>query len=300
MPKYERPLLDLDGSVNPGDEPYVDRGTIFVEDDLDIPGRAPMSAIYVPGAFQPTSFVNVLLYLHGHGNSSSIKDYFHRYRLREIVEDSGKNLVFIAPTLGTRSEAGLLVRPGVIQTYLNDMMGFLHDYGPYKTEDPEPRVRTVVMAAHSGGGAAMADIADNIARSTNNNPECWGFDCQYDTGAPLGAPAPLTVKDPSHAVAPDQAAWENYLLGAVEGSWVTWCQGGRKFKAFYGGGGTLTRTANLQLYAMQQGAYGVTVVPSFFDNYPIAAISPIPHAVSAHDFVPKTVLGKCLRETAAL
>ena len=35
MGKYVKPLLDLDGSVNPGDEPFVDRGTIFVEEDLD-------------------------------------------------------------------------------------------------------------------------------------------------------------------------------------------------------------------------------------------------------------------------
>jgi hypothetical protein len=300
MAKYDKPLLDMEGVYHSDDGTnWVEQGTIFVENDLGISGRPPMSAIYFPPRFYPGQTINVLLYLHGHGNSYNIQDYLRQFKLREIIKDSGKNLVFIAPTLGKSSEAGRLMAPGGIDRYLREMMQSLFDYGPYPGTGIAPRVGKIVLAAHSGGGVPMAKIADNLSQSGGKNDECWGFDCLYDDGDPLGAPDPLTVKEKAHSVAPSEDAWERQVCNSVEGFWMNWSQGGnRSFRAFWGGGGTLTRTANLQLYSMMNNADGVTVEPSFYDNYgEITKVKVMPHPVSGHDFVPKTVLGKCLDDS---
>ena len=47
----------------------------------------------------------------------------------------------------------------------------------------KPTLRNIVLAAHSGGGAAMLTIATNATTGTNNKIcEVWGFDCTYGGG----------------------------------------------------------------------------------------------------------------------
>lgn len=297
MSRYTKPLLDLDGTVHHDNGDWIEEGTIFVEEDLGIPNRSSMSAIYLPHAFRNDDQVDVLLYLHGITTQPSIQAYLHTYRLREIVQASGKNVVFIAPTLGKNAEPGSLVTSGGALTYLNNLMASLRTYGPYPSDSSPPTIRTIVLAAHSGGGYSMLKIAYDL-KGSGLNSECWGFDCLYVPGKekPLAAPAPWTFNDPGNPVADDLDSWLLDVKTKPEGMWVDWCRFGNSLRLFWGNGSTLTRTANMHLYALQAPTVAsVQVEPPFYDAYPtITKKRLMPVAVASHDAVPKTVLGKCL------
>src|SRR5262249_54752758 len=144
MGKYEKPLLDLDGTVRHDNGDWVEAGTIFVEEDIGVPGRLPMSAAYLPNAFRADPQVDVLLYLHGITTQPSIQTYLQSFKLRQIVESSGTNVIFIAPTLGKNAEPGDLVNSGAALDYLNRMLEHVRDYGPYPSDGPVPSIRNIV------------------------------------------------------------------------------------------------------------------------------------------------------------
>ena len=297
MAKYAKPLLDLEGTVRHDNGDWVEAGTIFVEDDLGVTGRPAMSAIYLPNKFRADSKVDVLLYLHGFTKLASIQAYLQSFKLRKIVEDSGKNVIFIAPTLGLQAEPGNLVNSGVAMDYLNRMMGHVRTYGPYPTNGPAPRIRNIVLAAHSGGGYSMMKIANDLKKA-DQNKECWGFDCLYVPGKelPLAAPAPYTWKEPTHTAAINLEKWLYEIKQKPEGFWVDWARAGNSFRLFWGNGGTLTRTASCHLYSiMPPASPGVQVEPAFHDAYPsIVKKATLPAPAAQHDAVPEAVLGKCL------
>jgi hypothetical protein len=303
MTKYQRPLLDLDGTVRHDNGDWVEAGTIFVEDDLGIAGRPAMSAIYLPKAFRADPQVDVLLYLHGFTQQPSIQTYLRSYKLRQIVEASAKNVIFIAPTLGKRAEPGNLVNAGAAMDYLNRMMTHVRTFGPYPSDGPAPSIRNIVLAAHSGGGYSMMQIAGDLQES-GQNKECWGFDCLYvpSKEQPLAAPYPYTWKESGHPVADDLDSWRDTIKQKPEGFWVDWCRAGNSVRLFWGNGGTLTRTANCHLYSLlPPSSPGVEVEPAFYDAYPsIAKKTLMPAPAAQHDAVPRTVLGKCLASAGTL
>jgi hypothetical protein len=294
------PLLSIEGSVSrTGARPRITSGTMYVKIPLHIGGRPDMTAIFVPDGFSAAGPVDLILYLHGHTSTTSIKDYLTRRPYRKIVNESGKNVVFVAPTLGLHSEIGNLASRQGAFDFLDYVRRFLTEYGPY---DDWPLLGVVVLAAHSGGGSGMLKLAKTY-QGTLAMPEAWLFDCLYGAGRPTAAPEPLTVRDHDHAKAATMDAWQRALAGSPEKDWYEWARLGHKVRAFWGAGHTLTRTANLDLM-WQLGPWpSVEVNPHFFrtgSEDGVLRIDPTPPPVSAHDLVPQTVLGKCIRECSAL
>jgi hypothetical protein len=298
---YTAPLLDLEGDINLTDKPlpFVSAGQILVQVNLNVPQKPPHTAIIVSKDVHRRDPVDIILYLHGI-HAPKIQEVTKARKLRAIIDDTGKGVVFVAPTLGDNSEIGNLKNTAVAVAYLDQVRQFLVDYGPYTSV---PKLNNLILAAHSGGGFGMRTIASALD-GTITIPEAWGFDCLYGVGSPVGAPKPLTVAEPGHHIARTIDEWNRLNAGSIEKQWLDWSMRGRKFRAFWGGGGTLTRTANLDLFdRLNTGSLNIDVIPRFFevaDTGGVSRITPQPRPVSVHDLVPQTVLKQCIRESASL
>jgi len=171
--------------------------TLYVEIDLKIVhrdgtrGTAPMTGIFIPENYKLTPTVDLILYLHGHKGANFSIDKYWRARqrdfyfpLREELKDSHKNVILVAPTLGPKSEAGLLTNLTEFNQYLDRVMTALKEHGPYKAQAQSPGVGKIILACHSGGGSPMRKLAKlkGSGGYADNVIECWGFDCLYNTG----------------------------------------------------------------------------------------------------------------------
>ncbi|MGH8549558.1 MAG: peptidoglycan-binding domain-containing protein [Methylococcales bacterium] len=151
----------------------------------------PMTGIFIPQAYVPQKEVDIVLYLHGHktdfpGNGAAIHDYwkgsrFPFFALREEVNDSGQNVIFVAPTLGPLSQAGNLTTAKGFDGFLTKVLAALNKYFVSKQSWPEVQgIGKIFLAAHSGGGSPMLRIAELKGSSnTSKIAECWGFDSMY-------------------------------------------------------------------------------------------------------------------------
>ena len=154
----------------------------------------PMTSIFFPVGYRVQQSVDLVVYLHGFKQDAhrawSIDRYWHdlpRRAFREKLNESQKNAVLVAPTLGTHSNAGWLIRPGGFDRYMDLVMQTLNEYGPY--EGLHPTVGNIILACHSGGGVPMRLVAGGglpmrQAGWTGQRyapliRECWGFDCTY-------------------------------------------------------------------------------------------------------------------------
>jgi peptidoglycan hydrolase-like protein with peptidoglycan-binding domain len=168
--------------------------TLYVEIDLNIVDRRnkrlaqPMTGIFIPEHYSPHSTLDLILYLHGFKHPDlTIDGYWNRQRspywpLREGVNESQKNVILIAPTVGPRSQTGRLTKLGGFDAYLNQVIAALRAYGPYRGASQSPRLGNIILACHSGGGWPMRQLALGRDQSTNLIQECWGFDCTYNRG----------------------------------------------------------------------------------------------------------------------
>lgn len=149
-------------------------------------GAAPLTSIHIPDGFRATDEVDAILYLHGHKQSSYAKHAIDRYwrdekraPMREGVASSCKNVILVTPTLGRKSEASGLARSGGLDRYLARVLDGANRLPPWRGR--APRLRHLVLAAHSGGGLWMNVIARAGDQATIDNlRECWGFDCFYN------------------------------------------------------------------------------------------------------------------------
>ncbi len=150
----------------------------------------PMTGIFVPAGYKARGKIDLILYLHGFlkyggpDTDSPIdrlwdRQLFPSGAFREGVNESGKNVILVVPTLGPKSQAGRLERPGGFDAYLNEVIAALVEYGPYKGTGQPPPIGNIVIACHSGGGRPMLQIALNNDSYTAKVKECWGFDCLY-------------------------------------------------------------------------------------------------------------------------
>ena len=173
-------------------EPSPPTSTLYVEIDLRITDSfgkrvAPMTGIFIPAHFSPQASVDLILYLHGFKTRPpdlTIDGYWNRQQsahwpLREGVNDSQRNVILVAPTLGPRSQTGRLTQAGGLDAYLDQVLSALTAYGPHRTK---PRVANIILACHSGGGYPMRRLATGNDRYATLIRECWGFDCTYNTG----------------------------------------------------------------------------------------------------------------------
>lgn len=166
--------------------------TLYVRIPLGVETSArELTAIYLPSSVKAASAIDVILYLHGHkgsipGRNTSIREYLkHKHwPLREVLDATGRHFVLVAPTLGPKSEAGSLVSKG-LDWYLGRVTSALVAHAGYAAP---PLVRTLILAAHSGGGSPMRRLALSKATHAAAVTECWGFDCLYSKQDPTDWP----------------------------------------------------------------------------------------------------------------
>jgi len=166
-------LPSLQSEVIPGQTEYINV-------DLKIDNTIPKTGIYIPPRFIRGSKANIILYLHGYKSgipeaSASIDKYwdaskFPFFAFREGLHRSGKNAILVAPTLGPKSQSGLLFSRG-LDWFLGPILAFLQRRGFARV------IGEVVLACHSGGGHPMLKLA--LGKNRNKVIEIWGFDCLY-------------------------------------------------------------------------------------------------------------------------
>jgi hypothetical protein len=170
--------------------------TLYVSIDLGIVDQftitaAPMTGIFIPEGYEAGSAVDVILYLHGHKGEQlrrqAIDQYWNSQRfpygaLREGTNASRRNVILVAPTLGSRSEAGRLLKPGGLDAYLNQVLAAWRAYSPHSRGSTTPALSNLILACHSGGGKPMRQLAGGQDRALPRVRECWGFDSTYNQG----------------------------------------------------------------------------------------------------------------------
>ena len=149
--------------------------------------------------------------------------------------------------------------------------------------------------------------------------EAWALDCLYGAGDPVGAPRrehlyepdskALHPKDPDSPRVPIASAtsledWRRKVRGTVEEQWYQLSKSGLKVKVFWGNGGTLTRTANLDLLDhLDQTSINLDLRPEFYKcpttEKPIL-VEPKPTPRAQHDPLPQTVLAECIKDCTFL
>jgi hypothetical protein len=195
--------------------------TLYLDDiDLKNTARTPLTGVFFPEKYQPSDKLQVLLYLFGHDNPAIDQHWVNQpkkkkpevFQLREELNASKKNLVLVAPTLGSKSEAGLLVTSG-INWYVKEVLTRLRASAPPELKIGDTTsVTDVYVMAHSGGGVPMYDLANAIPANGAGNliRQFWGFDCLY---APAGHhPAVYTDSSTMDPFDPEPK-WLNWAFG---------------------------------------------------------------------------------------
>jgi hypothetical protein len=183
--------------LNPEPESTLPGTTLYVHIDLDIVDQfgipaAPMTGIFIPQGYVAGSTVGMILYLHGHKGEQirqqAIDQYWNSQRfpygaLREGTNAGRRNVILVAPTLGSRSAAGRLIRPGGLDAYLDQVLAALRAYSPHSRRGMTPSLGNLILACHSGGGKPMRQLVGGWDRALTRLRECWGFDCTYNTAS---------------------------------------------------------------------------------------------------------------------
>src|SRR5262249_27039051 len=143
--------------------------TLYVNIPLGAEGPArPMTGIFIPQSFRPTPKVDLIIYLHGIKPQNDLtltvdrywnRNHYPAWTLREGLNQSGKNFILVAPTLGPRSQTqtGWLAQPGGLDRYVDLALAALATYGPY--QGWRPQLGNLILACHSGGGLPMRQLA---------------------------------------------------------------------------------------------------------------------------------------------
>lgn len=158
---------------------------------LQIPlGEAKsMTAVFIPENYCLRTPVDMIVYLHGykarkHLPKYAVDQYLRQgqFRLREAVNQSQRNVILVAPTLGPKNEAGVLLTPQGFDNFLEQVLATLKHYGPFAGSTQVPRVGNLILACHSGSGGYLRQIAMSGSRYAANIRECWGFDPDNNRG----------------------------------------------------------------------------------------------------------------------
>jgi hypothetical protein len=258
------------------------------------------TGIYFPEKYDPGPKLDLILYFHGLLNrcSGSASDTIEKYwtnrhfRLREMVNASGKNVVLVAPRLGDFDN--YLSKLGMEgDDFLKAVKAIIQDR--VKTEPfswtGEMNIRNIVLAAHSGGGTTMRRLIQTVTVGTVC--ECWGFDSLYNAG--------------EHYDLQGQRFYEGLK------PWIMWAAKGGKFFLFWTDeGGTESNVRNLEMMLNRDPMYFSFTTGLIRDPTPSLArpnmvieYAPKPKTVASatasHCDVPKTFMpglltrpGNCL------
>jgi hypothetical protein len=154
------------------------------------------TGIFFPDKFVPSGTLDLLVYFHGlptpcgGRNTDKIWDFWRSktFHMREWVNKSGKNVVFVAPRL-RQTTSGLRLDMDA-DDFLKKVVAVISaraKTAPFNwqgtkssTEPKEAAVMSIgklILAAHSGGGTPMLKVAQAAKFATVR--ECWGFDSMY-------------------------------------------------------------------------------------------------------------------------
>lgn len=114
-------------------------------------------ALFVPSGYRKGSSVDVLIYLHGHGNN--VRKALSEFKLREQIVASGKNVVLVFPQ-GPRdagdSGCGKLEDKGGARKLVEDGLRTLHERKWIDTE----HIGRVLITGHSGAYRGLSYIVE--------------------------------------------------------------------------------------------------------------------------------------------
>ncbi len=194
----------------------------FEEGPSDLPGVTLFDAASSPfrkrtGVYWPKydagksyTDLDVVIWLHGlfvtnaHTLLMSDPD-----DVRKTVNASGKDMVLIAPFVGSTSgyygAAETLGKAGFGQLYLDQVLGALaayHQRCSGNTTLSTFRIRNLVLAGHSAGGWSVRQLVASLGSYAARLSECWIFDGLY-----AGSDKPRSDDDASF--------WYDWATGAA-------------------------------------------------------------------------------------
>jgi hypothetical protein len=189
------------GAIDIGDEPVrldasLPTMSLYVPIPLGVPNvPAQTTGVFVPANFKVGKTVDLVLFLRGYDikrpkTATSVDEYWNSPRhptlksflFREEINKSGKNVILVIPTLGPFSEIGTLKDKGGVQDFLGRVLDCLWHDGPHTGRAERPTIRNLILAAHSGGGVPLRQLAQNLGEEDawkDKLKECWGFDSIY-------------------------------------------------------------------------------------------------------------------------
>jgi hypothetical protein len=170
--------------------------SLYLPISLGVPNVQDQSTgVFVPAGYRAGREVDLLVFLRGYDikrpkAGTSVEEYWNSPRhpvlksflFRDEVNKSGKNIVLVVPPLGPFSEAGKLAEAGGPQEFLGQILDGLWKHGPHAGPAERPKLRHLILAAHSGGGVPLRRIAQILGDDPaykDTLKECWGFDSIY-------------------------------------------------------------------------------------------------------------------------
>jgi hypothetical protein len=171
-------------------------------------GEMLPTAVYMPpNHVEASRILNVLLYFHGWYVGSQ-EDLINndKSRLCEQVINSGRDVVLVAPFLGSKWAKGdgkalhtdRFGQAGYGERFLKAILDAL---GAAISASAAPKrvpgvdaisgagpivgpfqIKNLVIACHSGGGVAMRNVVQTLGQFESSLRECIGLDCLYESG----------------------------------------------------------------------------------------------------------------------
>jgi hypothetical protein len=276
---------------------HKDGSILYLPIALNAGEAAPLTAVFFPTNYNSGSTINFLVYLHGnHADdrgpftpAMTIEDYlgysyFSPLLSAVAAKKAALELVFVAPSLGSKAEAGDILTRG-LDWYLGEVLNGCVSDGPFKGK-AKPTVKNLILACHSGGGRGMFALATQITSAPPGGTvqgvgavlrECWGFDCLYDAFDVVDAETSGLGALNSEGC---ETKWKNWANRTHLPLYMHWYE--RK-----------TRARNLEKLAKSTPqANSVSVIPAFYESMTDLSNSPKlkkpqPTEPPAHNDVPK-------------
>ena len=166
-------------AASPATDPPVRREaappqlSLYLPIPLDVPGvDDPATGVFVPDHYRVDKTIDLIVFLRGYDikrpkAATGVAEYWNSpchpvlksFLLREEVNKSGKNVILVVPPLGPFAEAGKLEDEGGLRAFLDRVSDGLWRSGPHADLPQVPKVRHLILGAHSGGGAPLRRLA---------------------------------------------------------------------------------------------------------------------------------------------
>ena len=163
-------------------------------------GAIGAAMLFVPKAVFQVEQVPMLVYFHGHHGPNSIEGYVNQMPQQRDFRPllAGEKVLLVEPQGGPYSNFGDLGTPYGLCSLIDGAMwnALLLGQPPRPSPVPTPKPPSLILAAYSGGGAALTKILLGAkADYANLISEVWCFDSMYSSeGAQLVQWANATKK----------------------------------------------------------------------------------------------------------